>query len=157
MSNGVQSHSAESAEAPAYSPARVVLWQGLCILMAVGFIWSCVAFEWPCRYLAFSRSETRWAQAGFLSAGLLTLGCLILLPVFRHWKQHRGRPVTVCSYCRKVHARDNDWEHFEVFFSTRRLAQFSHGVCPECGDRVMQDYRAGKEDAGAVAPAAFRT
>ncbi|MBU1693196.1 MAG: hypothetical protein KJ726_11400 [Verrucomicrobia bacterium] len=149
MSTGVQP---DSGRVRASSAGGVVVWQTLCILAAIGFVWSCVAFKWPCRFLEDPRDEARWSQAGFLGAGVLTLGCLALLPVLRHVHAQRDKSVTVCSYCRKVHTPDNDWEHFEVFFSTRRLAHFSHGVCPECGDRVMQEYRAGKEDAGAAGP-----
>jgi len=126
------------------------VWQSVCLLVAIGFVWTCVTCEWPCRFFQNHQIESRWAQAGFLSSGLLTLGILTLLPVLRHWQVRRRGSVTVCSYCRKVHASETEWEHFEVFFSKRRLAQVSHGVCPDCGDRVMRQYRNGDKDAGAL-------
>ena len=124
-------------------------------MLLAGFVGSCVVLEWPCSFLTASADDARWAQAGFLSAGALSLGFLTVLPVVRHWRRQRRDALTVCSYCRKVHALGDDWESFETFFSARRLADFSHGVCPECGERVMQDYRRGKEDAGAPAPLTF--
>lgn len=151
MSNGVQ---CQPAKIPNYSPVRMFLWQALCILLAAGFVWTCIACEWPCRYFMDPRAESRWAQAGFLASGILLLGLLALLPVVRHWQVRRSGSVTICSYCRKVHVADRAWEHFEVFFSNRRLAQVSHGVCPDCSDRVMQQYRNGDQDAGAPEPVA---
>lgn len=149
MSNGVHPH---PATLPGYSPVRMFLWQGLCIVSAAVFVWTCVAWQWPCRYFIDPRMESRWAQAGFLVSGVMTLGLLALLPVIRHWQARRSGSVTVCSYCRKIHVADRKWESFDVFFSNRRLAQVSHGVCPDCGDLVMQQYRNGDHTAGTAQP-----
>lgn len=116
--------------------------------LLLGFVWACAVLEWPCRFLP-ETSAGRWIQAGFLSFGIVLFGGLSLLPVCRHWKHLGTRSLTICSYCRKVHNGRSQWDHFEDFFARRRLADFSHGVCPDCREQVMQDYRQGRQDAGA--------
>ena len=56
--------------------------------------------------------------------------------------------MTICSYCGKVQVNERAWEKIETFFSERMHARLSHGVCPDCGERVMRDYRCGKKNAG---------
>lgn len=44
--------------------------------------------------------------------------------------------IPICSYCRKVRDDDDFWQHVESYIETHTGAQFSHGVCPSCYERV---------------------
>lgn len=52
-------------------------------------------------------------------------------------KQLRGL-LPICSYCKKVRDDQNYWHLVETYVSRHTDAQFSHGICPECFQRVMQ-------------------
>ena len=81
--------------------------------------------------------------------GIALLGACAVFPVYRQQNGSHRRAVTVCSYCRKVQVHERAWERMDTFFSPRLHATLSHGVCPDCGERVMRDYRCGKKNAGA--------
>jgi sigma-B regulation protein RsbU (phosphoserine phosphatase) len=51
-------------------------------------------------------------------------------------KQLRGL-LPICSYCKHVRSDENYWEQVEHYVSQHSDLQFSHGICPECYDRVM--------------------
>ncbi len=55
--------------------------------------------------------------------------------------------IPICSYCKKVRDDGNYWQQVENYISTRAGVRFSHGVCPQCYDKVI----AQLEDAGAAA------
>lgn len=45
--------------------------------------------------------------------------------------------IPICSYCKKIRDDKKYWQSIEAYFSEQQGAQFSHGVCPECHDRVL--------------------
>ncbi len=45
--------------------------------------------------------------------------------------------LPICSYCHRVRDDKNYWERIEQFLSTRTGSQISHGVCPECYEKVV--------------------
>jgi DNA-binding response OmpR family regulator len=45
--------------------------------------------------------------------------------------------LPICSYCRKVRDDKNYWSEVEAYFSANAGTTFSHGVCPDCYNRVI--------------------
>ena len=52
-------------------------------------------------------------------------------------KQLQGL-LPICCYCKKIRNDRNYWQQVEGYISDHSEAQFSHGVCPECYERVMK-------------------
>ena len=50
-------------------------------------------------------------------------------------KQSQGL-LPICSYCKKVHDDQNYWEKVGTYLSDRIDVPFSHGVCPDCLERM---------------------
>lgn len=46
--------------------------------------------------------------------------------------------LSICSYCKNIRGGGDDWEHVEGYISERTEAQFSHGICPDCYERILQ-------------------
>jgi sigma-B regulation protein RsbU (phosphoserine phosphatase) len=53
-----------------------------------------------------------------------------------HIKKLEGILPT-CMYCKRIRERDN-WIVIEEYIAARTEASFSHGVCPECYEKVMR-------------------
>jgi len=45
--------------------------------------------------------------------------------------------IPICSYCKKIRDDKKYWQEIESYFAHQQGAQFSHGVCPDCYDRVV--------------------
>ena len=45
--------------------------------------------------------------------------------------------IPICSYCKKIRDDTKYWQEIESYFSQQQGAKFSHGICPECHDRVI--------------------
>jgi len=52
-------------------------------------------------------------------------------------KQLQGL-VPICSYCKKIRNDRNYWQQLESYISDHSEAQFSHGICPECYEKIVQ-------------------
>jgi phosphoserine phosphatase RsbU/P len=53
-------------------------------------------------------------------------------------KRLRGL-LPICSYCKRIRTDQNYWEQVESYISEHTEAQFSHGICPVCYDRMEEE------------------
>jgi two-component system OmpR family response regulator len=47
--------------------------------------------------------------------------------------------LPICAYCKRIRDDQNYWNQVETYLAEHTDVQFSHGICPSCFDRVMQD------------------
>jgi GAF domain-containing protein len=48
--------------------------------------------------------------------------------------------LPICSSCKKIRDDAGYWTQLEVYFSEHSDAQFTHGMCPECAEKMMQEF-----------------
>ena len=46
--------------------------------------------------------------------------------------------LPICAYCKKIRNDESYWEQIEVYIGERSRTTFSHGICPDCDDRIVQ-------------------
>jgi sigma-B regulation protein RsbU (phosphoserine phosphatase) len=46
--------------------------------------------------------------------------------------------LPICAYCKRIRSGDDYWQAVEQYIATHSEAQFSHGVCPECFDKIVK-------------------
>ena len=54
-----------------------------------------------------------------------------------HVKQLQGL-LPICCYCKKIRDDSNYWHEVEAYISQHSQAKFTHGICPECYQKVVQ-------------------
>ena len=47
--------------------------------------------------------------------------------------------VPICAYCKKIRDDEAFWQSVEKYFKKHLNLDFSHGVCPECEEKLYQD------------------
>lgn len=47
--------------------------------------------------------------------------------------------LPICEYCKKIKDEKGDWNQIEVYIRDRSDAEFTHGICPECGKRLYSE------------------
>jgi hypothetical protein len=56
-------------------------------------------------------------------------------------KQLRGL-LPICSYCKQVRGDHDYWEQVEQYLVEHSDLRFSHGICPDCYDKVAGEFLA---------------
>ncbi len=54
--------------------------------------------------------------------------------------------IPICTLCKKIRDDKNSWQQLEEYLSDHSEAQFSHGLCPSCGEEQMKIYEAFIEE-----------
>jgi len=49
--------------------------------------------------------------------------------------------LPICAWCRKVRDDRGYWRQIESYVSAHTDASFSHGMCPDCADRLEREYQ----------------
>lgn len=52
--------------------------------------------------------------------------------------------LPICAYCKKIRKDDNYWQQIEAYIAEHSDATFTHGVCPECYGKLVQDLHRGR-------------
>ena len=52
-------------------------------------------------------------------------------------KQLQGL-LPICCYCKKIRDDRNYWHEVEAYISQHSQAKFTHGICPDCYQKVVQ-------------------
>lgn len=52
-------------------------------------------------------------------------------------KQLRGL-LPICSYCKRIRDDHNYWHQVESYVKAHSAAEFSHGICPSCYEKVLR-------------------
>jgi GAF domain-containing protein len=49
--------------------------------------------------------------------------------------------LPICSYCKKIRDDDGSWQQIEKYIRDHSDASFSHGICPDCYKKEMEELR----------------
>jgi integral membrane sensor domain MASE1 len=69
-----------------------------------------------------------------------------LQQALRDVKTLRGL-IPICAQCKKIRNDEGAWERLEKYLGARTEAEFSHGMCPECGVAARADAWFQEKDA----------
>jgi len=47
--------------------------------------------------------------------------------------------LPICSYCKKIRDDKGYWEQIETYITQHSEAEFTHGLCPECAEKIGQN------------------
>jgi sigma-B regulation protein RsbU (phosphoserine phosphatase) len=56
--------------------------------------------------------------------------------------KHLAGLLPICSYCKRIRSDHNYWEQLESYITEHSGAQFSHGICPACLDKALNEFEA---------------
>jgi DNA-binding response OmpR family regulator len=46
--------------------------------------------------------------------------------------------LPICCYCKKIRDDQNYWRQVEAYIGTHSEAQFTHAICPECREKIIE-------------------
>ena len=53
-------------------------------------------------------------------------------------EKHLQGLLPICSYCKKIRDDQNYWQRVESYIEARSEAAFSHSICPDCYQEIVQ-------------------
>ena len=114
----------------------VAFWQALGFVLLICVIWTAHVLNLSSAVYQISATEAGWYQSWLLTAAVIVIGFVTVAHTYLQERRILRGLIIVCSYCHKVQIDRAAWQQMELFVSDRTLAEFTHGVCPSCYERV---------------------
>lgn len=48
--------------------------------------------------------------------------------------------IPICASCKKIRDNKENWKQIELYIKEHSDAVFSHGICPECAEKLYPEY-----------------
>jgi hypothetical protein len=128
---------------------KALTWQSLGFLIVVVLTWSDAIFDLAHVILGMPHRDRDINRTAIVTA------VIVLLWMFSAYKiylvvsrlSYLESFLHVCAWCRKIE-HNNRWLSLEAHFAQKTGGQVSHGICPECSERVTRQVRGGAPAAG---------
>jgi len=47
--------------------------------------------------------------------------------------------IPICAHCKNIRNDAGQWDKLEKYIHNHSNAQFSHGICPDCYEKQMEE------------------
>jgi CheY-like chemotaxis protein len=54
--------------------------------------------------------------------------------------------IPICASCKKIRDDEGYWNHLETYISKHTDAVFTHGICPDCAEKMREEIRNMKRE-----------
>jgi len=120
--------------------AKIAFWQMMSFIMLLCAIWANEFWDFS---LLFFGVKTISTPSIFR---LSTLSILVIISaiitVGHTYIQHKyiiHGLLKVCPQCHKVEIDNQHWQNIEDYVTKYSLAAMSHGFCPKCASKMLED------------------
>lgn len=126
---------------------RIIGYEIIGLAIIVLIIWLDELIDIPYLFLGAENTRVNWKESLFETACILVLGVLVIHYTYKLFKRmkHLEGILPVCAACKKIRDENGNWHAIESFISEKSDAKFSHGVCPECAEKLYPDYNPYKK------------
>ena len=119
--------------------AHIALWQFLAFVLLLCLIWVDAVLDLPRLFFRLPENQFNGYRACLLTASVIVVGFITIAHAYVQQKRALKGLIKVCSYCHRVQVDEAAWRRMEEYIEVRTLAEFTHGVCPDCYKQVMDD------------------
>lgn len=114
--------------------------QIIAFLALITFVWIDEVLDLP--HLIFAESTpVNWRESLFETIVIALVGAVCVLytrRLLRRIKSLEGM-LPICARCKRIRDDQGNWQPMESYISNRSQADFTHGICPECSEKLYPE------------------
>ena len=118
--------------------AYIGLWQFMTFIMLILLVWVNEVRDMPALLFGTDPQDVNIFRGCLLTAAVLVAAIVAIGNTYLQQKRVLNSMISVCSSCNKVRVNQNQWRQMEEYISDNSLLTFTHGLCPDCMEKVMQ-------------------
>jgi hypothetical protein len=125
---------------------RIIVFEAIAFIFIMLLIWLDQVVDIPYLFLGAEATPINWREALFESIIVGIVGAIIInytIKLFRRMKYIEGI-LPICASCKRIRDEKGDWHQMEDYIDERSEATFSHGICPECAEKLYPEFESSK-------------
>ena len=126
---------------------RIMVYEVVALGGIILFIWLDEILDLPHLFFGAEATPLNWKESLFEGVCIGIFGALLIgytYKLFKRLKYLEGI-LPVCASCKKIRDDKGRWHPIESYIRERSAAVFSHGICPECAEKLYPDYNPYKK------------
>lgn len=119
---------------------RIIVAEVVGVCAIVLLLWLDELIDLPHLMFGSVSTPVNWRESLMETIGVLILGAALLTVTWRSIRRIRYLEgfLSMCAKCKRIKVNDT-WLPLEDFLSTHSNAILSHGLCPHCLQRFLDD------------------
>jgi len=120
---------------------RVISYETIAFSVIILLIWLDEIIDLPYLLLGSVETPPNWRESLFESVCIIILGVVIIRftnSLFQRMRYLEGI-LHVCASCKRIRDEEGNWLQIESYVHERSNAEFSHGICPECKEKLYPE------------------
>ena len=118
--------------------AYIGFWQFLTFIMLILVVWVNEVRDMPALLFDTAPQDVNIFRGCLLTAAVLVTAIVAIGNTYLQQKRVVNSLISVCATCKKVRVNQHQWKQMEEYISDNSLLTFTHGLCPDCTEKVMQ-------------------
>jgi len=118
--------------------AYIGFWQLMTFVMLILLVWVNELRDMTSLFFGTSPQGANIYRGCVLTAAVLVAAIVTVGNTYLQQKRVLNSMISVCSSCNKVRVNQRQWKQMEAYISDNSLLTFTHGLCPDCMEKVMQ-------------------
>ena len=126
---------------------KVVASEFIGFLFLIALIWTSELLDIPFLLLDAEATPVNWRESLLLTFIIIPLAVALIYytrMVFSRMKYLEGF-LPICASCKMIRDDQGHWQQMESYIHSRSEVQFSHGICPNCAEKLYPTFFNGKE------------
>jgi hypothetical protein len=118
------------------SLSYVALWQFIGFFLLLCLVWVNETMDLPNLFFGIEHAELNIFRACVLSSAVILCAIIVVGNTYIQQKHIIKGLLLVCSSCQKIKINEEKWKDMDEYVTEHSLAAFSHGMCPECYQKL---------------------
>jgi hypothetical protein len=126
---------------------RVICYEISAFAAIILLVWLDEIIDIPALFLGAKETPINWKESLFESTIVLMVAVLIIhrtSRVFQRMKYLEGI-LPICASCKRIRDESNGWHSIESYIHEQSDARFSHGICPDCAEKLYPEHNPYKD------------
>ena len=140
--NIAQAEDDDNIQLPRDPFAYIAFWQFLTFIILLLLIWLNELRDMQAFFFTTKPEGVNVFRGCILTAGVFFTAIVSIGNTYIEEKRVLRSLNSVCANCHRVQIRKNVWSRMEDYVSEQSLLTFTHGLCPVCMAKVMQEIEA---------------
>jgi hypothetical protein len=146
-SAGLRENVSMKASAKHSFARQVIAYEIAAFAAVILLLWLDEIADLPSRLLGAEATPVNWRESLFESLIIAAL-CLAVIRLtrnlFQRMKYLEGL-LPVCSACHRIRGEHGGWLPLESYILEQSDAKFTHGICPDCAEKLYPEYNPYKK------------
>jgi hypothetical protein len=122
--------------------ARIALWQFAGFTILILLVWLNEIIDFAAFFYGTPARDPNYLRASLASAAVILAAVIVVGQTYLQQRAILAEVLTVCSYCHRIAVDPDVWQHVEDHLHKNPLLKLTHGICPDCIEKVRATWEA---------------